>query len=205
MWRSARVETSLSKLETVILTIALSSHVQSQLRDLQLEQHQDVAEMIQELRRMLISNAAFDSGVSPSSTQQVIERDLIVPEALRGRFVAELENSETSFSIQNGLDALFGHFNGVSLSARATMLMLTFTQIDQDIDSMSYLRLMKSIWIMDKIRNSDDWKKAQRTNPGGLYDRCVREMDRVGYRLYLGLCVLMPPSVFELNAVAWLQ
>jgi hypothetical protein len=44
---------------------------------------------------------------------------------------------------------------------------------------MSYLRLMKSIWIMDRIRESDDWRKMQRTNPGGLYDRCVREMDRV--------------------------
>lgn len=44
---------------------------------------------------------------------------------------------------------------------------------------MSYLRLMKSIWIMDKVRESNDWAKIQRTNPGGLYDRCVREMDRV--------------------------
>jgi hypothetical protein len=44
---------------------------------------------------------------------------------------------------------------------------------------MSYLRLMKSIWIMDRIRESDDWCKIQRTNPGNLYDRCVREMDRV--------------------------
>jgi hypothetical protein len=32
---------------------------------------------------------------------------------------------------------------------------------------------------MDHIRGSDDWHKLQRTSPGGLYDRCVREMDRV--------------------------
>lgn len=32
---------------------------------------------------------------------------------------------------------------------------------------------------MDRIRESDDWSSIQRTNPGGLYDRCVREMDRV--------------------------
>jgi hypothetical protein len=32
---------------------------------------------------------------------------------------------------------------------------------------------------MDQIRESDDWCKMQRTNPGNLYDRCVREMDRV--------------------------
>lgn len=44
---------------------------------------------------------------------------------------------------------------------------------------MSHLRLMKSIWIMDRIRESDEWHKQTRANPGGLYDRCVREMDRV--------------------------
>jgi hypothetical protein len=43
---------------------------------------------------------------------------------------------------------------------------------------MSYLRLMKSIWLVDRIRESQDWAKTQRTSPGGFYDRCVREMDR---------------------------
>jgi hypothetical protein len=32
---------------------------------------------------------------------------------------------------------------------------------------------------MDQIRDSEDWRRVQRTSPGGLYDRCVREMDRV--------------------------
>jgi hypothetical protein len=43
----------------------------------------------------------------------------------------------------------------------------------------SYVRLVKSLWIMDHIRDSEDWSRIQRTNPGGLYDRRVREMDRV--------------------------
>ena len=33
---------------------------------------------------------------------------------------------------------------------------------------------------MDRVRECNDWARIQRTNPGGLYDRCVREMDRVG-------------------------
>lgn len=49
------------------------------------------------------------------------------------------------------------------------------------MEPMGYLRLMKSIWIMDQIRDSEDWKKIQRTSPGNLYDRCVREMDRVSF------------------------
>ena len=32
---------------------------------------------------------------------------------------------------------------------------------------------------MDRIKESEDWGKIQRSNPGGLYDRCVKEMDRV--------------------------
>jgi hypothetical protein len=50
------------------------------------------------------------------------------------------------------------------------------------VDSVSYLRLLKSIWIMDQIRDSEDWRRVQRTSPGGLYDRCVREMDRVSVK-----------------------
>jgi hypothetical protein len=32
---------------------------------------------------------------------------------------------------------------------------------------------------MDRIRESADWAQIQQTEPGGLYDRCVRAMDRV--------------------------
>jgi hypothetical protein len=32
---------------------------------------------------------------------------------------------------------------------------------------------------MDRIRESADWAQIQRSEPGGLYDRCVRAMDRV--------------------------
>jgi hypothetical protein len=35
---------------------------------------------------------------------------------------------------------------------------------------------------MDEIRDSEDWRRVQRTSPGGLYDRCVREMDRVSVK-----------------------
>jgi hypothetical protein len=34
---------------------------------------------------------------------------------------------------------------------------------------------------MDRIRESADWAQIQQTEPGGLYDRCVRAMDRVCY------------------------
>jgi hypothetical protein len=36
---------------------------------------------------------------------------------------------------------------------------------------------MKSTWIMDKVLACDEFKNVP---PGSLYDRCVREMNRVG-------------------------
>ncbi|KAF1844355.1 uncharacterized protein K460DRAFT_357965 [Cucurbitaria berberidis CBS 394.84] len=149
-------------------------HVQTQLRNLHKEQHQDIAELLQELKHLLIS------GRDPVSETPVlhIKRDLEVPTELCERFTLESQRRlsstsstssandatvhEAQISVKDGLEAFFYHFNGIS----------------QDGDSMSYLRLMKSIWIMDKIRGSHDWTKIQRINPGGLYDRCVREMDR---------------------------
>lgn len=146
-------------------------HVQTQLRDLHKEQHQDVAELLQELKQLLISGREPATEVQPIR----IKRDLEVPIELSDRFAAELQtrlesnslNHDESaqcmqLSVKDGLEAFFSHFNGIA----------------QDADSMSYLRLMKSIWIMDKIRESEDWTTIQRTNPGGLYDRCIREMDR---------------------------
>jgi hypothetical protein len=37
---------------------------------------------------------------------------------------------------------------------------------------------MKSTWIMDKLLACDEFKNVP---PGSLYDRCVREMNRVGH------------------------
>ncbi|KAH7389906.1 hypothetical protein BKA66DRAFT_440175 [Pyrenochaeta sp. MPI-SDFR-AT-0127] len=146
-------------------------HVQTQLRDLHKEQHQDIAELLQELKQLLISGR---EPVIETPTQFII-RDIEVPVELNERFASELRQrlelpsdksgdspQDAQLSVRDGLEAFFNHFNGLS----------------QDGDSMSYLRLMKSIWVMDKIRESDDWSRIQRVNPGGLYDRCVREMDR---------------------------
>ncbi|KAH8725896.1 hypothetical protein GQ44DRAFT_771842 [Phaeosphaeriaceae sp. PMI808] len=145
-------------------------HVQTQLRDLHKEQHQDIAEHLQEVKQLLISSRNPNLGL----TLQV-QRDLSVPIELSSKFAYELRKRTISTTDNNdvndiempllvkvGLEAFFGHFDETS----------------QVADSMSYIRLMKSIWIMDKIRESNDWHKLQRTNPGGLYDRCVREMDR---------------------------
>lgn len=145
-------------------------HVQSQLRDLHKEQHQDIAELLQELKHLLVS------GREPASEISInIKRDVEVPTELSERFASELQrylslvppinetaSNQTQLSVKDGLEAFFTHFNGIG----------------QDGDTKSYLRLMKSVWIMDKIRGSVDWSRIQRVNPGGLYDRCVREMDR---------------------------
>ncbi|CAO2652591.1 Nn.00g008740.m01.CDS01 [Neocucurbitaria sp. VM-36] len=146
-------------------------HVQTQLRDLHKEQHQDIAELLQELKQLLISGREPASDISTLH----IKRDVAVPSELSERFASELQrhilsvpsihgetSNEMQLSVKDGLEAFFAHFNSIG----------------QDGDTKSYLRLMKSIWIMDKIRGSDDWSNIQRVNPGGLYDRCVREMDR---------------------------
>ncbi|KAH7402309.1 hypothetical protein DE146DRAFT_735536 [Phaeosphaeria sp. MPI-PUGE-AT-0046c] len=146
-------------------------HVQTQLRELHKEQHQDIAEHLQELKQLLISSRE----PIVELTYPRIERDLEVPLALQTKFAANIHVREASnkqsgipstpekgVPVKDGLEAFFYHFNVVSAVT----------------DPMGYLRLMKSIWIMDQIRGSEDWKKIQRTNPGSLYDRCVREMDR---------------------------
>ncbi|KAH7077648.1 hypothetical protein BKA63DRAFT_269269 [Paraphoma chrysanthemicola] len=141
-------------------------HLHSQLRDLHKEQHQDTAEVLQELKHLLISGRENSSEVVPLQ----IERDVIVPPELSEKFAEELRKraktvtddagvDTSQLSVQDGVEAFLIHFKEAS-------------------DSMSYLRLMKSIWIMDRVRESDGWHRVQRTNPGGLYDRCVREMDR---------------------------
>jgi hypothetical protein len=90
------------------------------------------------------------------------------------------EGSGIAMSVKDGLEIFFGHFNEVRPLMGVTYTTLTHVwQTSRVADSMSYLRLMKSIWIMDRIQDSDDYRKMQRTNSGGLYDRCVREMDRV--------------------------
>lgn len=141
-------------------------HIQTQLRDLNKEQHQDIAELLQELKQLLIS------GRSPGAEAPslLIRRDLEVPPELCVKFATELNallssstsSTEAHISVKDGLEVFFVHFNGISEVG----------------DSMSYLRLMKSIWIMDMIKESDDWHRIEREQPGGLYHRCVREMDR---------------------------
>ncbi|KAF2747234.1 hypothetical protein M011DRAFT_51959 [Sporormia fimetaria CBS 119925] len=143
-------------------------HLQSTLRDLQKETHQDMAEIIHELRQLVVTGLDLkNAAVSPAPP-----RDVEVPPVISERFVVACglcgrsPEGETrlcaDFPLKDGLEAFFYHFNGLS----------------QAFDSMSYLRLLKSIWIMDRIRESNEWVKVQRSNPGGLYDRCIREMDR---------------------------
>ena len=150
---------------------AFNIHVQTQLRDIHNEQHQDLAERIQELKHLLV--ASRDS--STDAYQPVIKRDIEVPVELAERFTAELQQRSSLYtfdwektsdglqvSVREGLEAFCNHFNGVR----------------PDGDATSYLRLLKSIWLMDKIREGHDWSSIQSSNPGGLYDRCIREMDR---------------------------
>ena len=149
---------------------AFNIHVQTQLRDLHNEQHQDLAERIQELKHLLVSRDSSTDAYHP-----VIKRDIAVPVELVERFTAELQQRSLLYtfdwektsdgpqvSVREGLEAFCHHFNGVY----------------PDGDATSYLRLLKSIWLMDKIREGHDWSSIQSSNPGGLYDRCIRELDR---------------------------
>jgi hypothetical protein len=124
--------------------------------------------MISEMKQLMITKFDLkDEPLAPSPP-----RDLQVPIEISLRFMAacapdtqrvdEKVSRLADFNLREGLEAFFHHFSGMS----------------PGLDPMSYLRLMKSVWIMDRIRESNDWAKIQRTNPGGLYDRCVREMDR---------------------------
>ena len=162
------------KFHTVKIGLVLDAfniHVQTQLRDLHNEQHQDLAERIQELKHLLV--ASRDSRTD--AYHPVIKRDIEVPVELAKRFAAELQQRSLLYtfdwektsdgpqvSVREGLEAFCNHFNGAH----------------PDGDATSYLRLLKSIWLMDKIKEGHDWSSIQSSNPGGLYDRCIREMDR---------------------------
>jgi hypothetical protein len=101
--------------------------VQTQLRDLHREQHQDVAELLQELKQLLVSGR--DSGTDTPIYQ--IERDLHIPTELDTKFTSEFQkrmepvdqdidspNPELALSVKDGLDVFFSHFNEVRPNRR---------------------------------------------------------------------------------------
>ncbi|KAF2004028.1 hypothetical protein P154DRAFT_617287 [Amniculicola lignicola CBS 123094] len=141
-------------------------HVQSELGSLNNEQHQNTAERLQELKDMILTLHGPGALATPARPPP---RDLSVPQDIATMFAGTARQRRDStlgeasdFPLQEGLDAFFRHFNSVP----------------QVLDTYSYLRLMKSIWIMDRIRQSQQWAEIQQSSPGGLYDRCIREMDR---------------------------
>jgi hypothetical protein len=98
------------------------------------EQHQDVAELLQELKQLLISSR----DPSTDTTVLQIERDLSVPAELGAKFTSELlkriasiteegvtAGAEASLSVKDGLEAFFSHFNGVRRYDRSAELLLT--------------------------------------------------------------------------------
>jgi hypothetical protein len=96
--------------------IKISSHIQTQLSNVHQEQHQDTAERIQELSRLMLSVLDPEAEVSSQPT-----RDLEVPSEICERFESALtrnrqsESMETSssagFPLRDGLEAFFHHFN----------------------------------------------------------------------------------------------
>jgi hypothetical protein len=98
--------------------IKISSHIQTQLSNVYQEQHQDTAERIQELSRLMIS--VLDPDAEELSQPS---RDLEVPSEVGERFQSALtrncqsESMKTSssagFPLRDGLEAFFHHFNPV--------------------------------------------------------------------------------------------
>lgn len=96
-------------------------HVQTQLRELHKEQHQDIAEHLQELKQLLVLGR--DPLIEITATR--IERDLEVPPALQTKFAGNLHiqvalnnqgsdpSSNDLISVKDGLEAFFYHFNAV--------------------------------------------------------------------------------------------
>ena len=106
------------------MLISTYRYVQTQLRDLHKEQHQDIAELLQELKHLLLSNREPTTEVLSFQ----IPRDLDVPIELSDRFAAELcrgpfpdpsgrdeirDEPKIQLSVKDGLDIFFNHFNGV--------------------------------------------------------------------------------------------
>jgi len=87
-------------------------YVQTQLRDLHKEQHQDIAELLQELKHLLLSNREATTEVLSFQ----IPRDLDVPIELSNRFAAELcrdgdgDEPKIQLSVKDGLDIFFQPF-----------------------------------------------------------------------------------------------
>ncbi|KAF2114097.1 hypothetical protein BDV96DRAFT_109269 [Lophiotrema nucula] len=140
-------------------------HVQWELAKSQNAQHRIIAGRLQDLEELLAPSA---SNFQPRKRPP---RDLEVPTEIRFRFESavcleghrELQSPEgfSSFPFSDGLQAFFHHF----------------TSISPMVGSIPYVRLMKSIWIMDRIWESSDWAKKKRTDPGCLEEQCLREMD----------------------------
>lgn len=141
-------------------------HLQSYHNNLSKELHQDLSERLSKIEQLVV--AGLD--LKDEAISMVSPRDVEVPLEIAARFAQayvqgkpkDLGDRPFADPLKKGLEAFFHHFSGLA----------------QPLDSGSYLRLLKSIWVMDKIIESDEWGRLQITNPGGLYDRCVRKADR---------------------------
>jgi hypothetical protein len=94
------------------------SHIETQRSTLHQEQHQDTAERIQELSRLMIAVLGPDAEELSRPT-----RDLDVPFQISQRFESALKRNRQSESVEisssagiplrDGLEAFFHHFNPV--------------------------------------------------------------------------------------------
>jgi hypothetical protein len=108
----------------------ICSHIQTQLSTLHQEQHQDTAERIQELSRLMIATLDPDAEEISRPT-----RDLDVPLEISERFESALtqnrqgesmESSSTAgIPLRDALEAFFHHFNPVRCQLLLKITILT--------------------------------------------------------------------------------
>jgi hypothetical protein len=81
-------------------------------------------------------------------------------------------------SSKDALKAFFNHFNEVCPYCGLNYMIVTKYRNPQLL-TQCQICVLKEPLVHEHIRDSDDWRWMQRTNPGDLYDRCSCEMDRV--------------------------
>ena len=98
-----------------------------------------------------------------------------VPEELSGRFRKALAGKNPALSqardslpLKEGFDALVYHFD------RSTVNIEPSPGLGQEDLEKKYLNLVKSIWIIDRLKQSTDFLSL---GPGSLWAKCMRELE----------------------------
>ena len=128
---------------------------------------------VAEIRGILEHDSTRTSGSDSSKSREEL---LTVPPALEMRFIEALSvNKPERFLVQDdlpleeGFDALIFHFSNSTLDCNPSL-----GQSPSVPDEFQYLNLIKSVWILEKLKKSAHLRSAGQDS---LWGKCIRELE----------------------------